>query len=337
MTCQAIKVLSKLHSLTNVEKGICVPFWFEKHEMRRFRRVDIPVKIYITPNEAIKDQHIFAYRIDYFPPSKQKKINNAKTEMHHWINLIQEQKDVLQPFFKDFEDYIEYFKKWVQALSEGRCPRMTKEDWLTFHAYAKGVQRIQTLETSAPKTFQYFNHLNQKLIAHFKHMAKCVEQSTSSQFVLPEPLSKSFAIDEMKRRFESSGAAKVPLIQSLYSLYLYMSYTFDAYGELLNDLSSNSPNPSSWPDAEVNLSAGGVSIKLDKRYKPNMRCNIDLYFPRNKRLLKFRSTLVRAFSVPEYQAECNAFNFDFPNGHDQHLIQMEIEQYEIRNSMSVAL
>lgn len=314
-----------------------MPFWFEKHEMRRFRRVDIPVKIYITPNEAIKDQQIFAYGIDYFPPTKIKKIKHAKKEMHHWVGLIQEQKDILQPFFEDFETYIEFFKDWVEALSEGRSPRGSKKDWLTFHAYAKGVQKVKTLETDAPKTFQYFDQLNQKLVAHFKHMAKCAEKSTSSQFVLPDALPDHFTIDDMKRRFESSKVAKVPLIQSLYHLYLYMSYTFDAYAELLKDLSWGQSPPSSWEDAEVNLSAGGLSIKLDKRYKPNMRCNISLYFTRTKRLLKFRSTLVRAFSVPEFQAECNAFNFDFPNGQDQHLIQTEIEQYEIRSSMSVAL
>lgn len=314
-----------------------MPFWFEKHETRRFRRVDIPVKIYISPNEAIKNQQIFAYGIDYFPPTKRKKIKDAQKEMHHWVGLIQEQKDILQPFFEDFEKYIEFFKDWVQAFSEGRSPRDNKSDWLTFHAYAKGVQRIQTLESAAPKTFQYFDHLNQKLVAHFQHMAKCAEKSTPSQFVLPEPLSTCFAIDDMKKRFESSKVAKVPLIQSLYRLYLYMSYTFDAYAELLQDLSSDQSPPSCWVDAEVNLSAGGLSIRLDKRYKPNMRCNISLYFTGSNRLIKFRSTLIRAFSVPEFQAECNAFNFDFPNGQDQHLIQMEIEQYEIRSSMSVAL
>ncbi|QBZ82490.1 hypothetical protein GHNINEIG_00520 [Hydrogenovibrio crunogenus] len=313
-----------------------MPFWFEKHEMRRFRRVDIPVKIYITPNEAIKDQQIFAYGIDYFPPTKIKKIKKAKREMHHWVGLIQEQKDILAPFFDDFETYIEFFKEWVQALSEGQSPRASKKDWLTFHAYAKGVQKIQSLATSAPKTFQYFERLNQKLITHFEHMAKCAEQSTSSHFVLPKMLPEHFAIDDMKKRFESPSAQKVPLIQSLYHLYLYMSYTFDAYGELLQDICSDQ-SPSSWPEAEVNLSAGGVSIKLDKRYKPNMRCKITLYFTGSKRLFKFQSTLIRAFSVPEFEAECNAFNFDFPNSQDQHLIQMEIEQFEIRNSMSVQL
>ncbi|MDG4811725.1 hypothetical protein P8629_01770 [Hydrogenovibrio sp. 3SP14C1] len=314
-----------------------MPFWFEKHEMRRFRRVDIPVKIYIKPHEAIKDQQIFAYGIDYFPPTKRKKIKEAQQEMHHWVGLIQEQKDILQPFFEEFETYIEFFKDWVQALSEGRSPRASKQDWLTFHAYGKGVQKIQTLKVSAPKTFQYFDHLNQKLMAHFQHVAKCAEQSSPSQFVQPEPVAKHFAVDDMKKRFESSTVSKAPLIQALCSLYLYMSYTFDAYEELIEDLCLEHSSSSFREDAEVNLSAGGLSIKLDKRYKPNMRCNIGLYFAGSKRLLKFRSTLVRAFSVPEFQAECNAFNFDFPNGHDQHLIQMEIERYEIESSMKVSL
>lgn len=48
-------------------------FWFENGDARRFPRIEMPVQIYISPVNPIRDKDIFGLGIDYFPPSVEKK------------------------------------------------------------------------------------------------------------------------------------------------------------------------------------------------------------------------------------------------------------------------
>lgn len=314
-------------------------YWFEKNDMRRFRRVDVPVRLLIVPSRPIQTGEIFTYGIDYFPPSVQKRLQFAQSKMHYWLSHIQEQQDVLAPVFAEFERYSRYFGGWVESVAlQGRSPRSEVASWLEFHAYGKGVQDLDDLKIHAPKTFQYFDLLNQKLQAYYRHFSACLEKSDAQQFCIPDPLENYFEIDGLAKNFAASvnHDQKVPLVQALYYLYLFTSYYFRAYAEMLNDLSPIS-SPKSWQEKEVNLSAGGLSVLLDKRYPANSRCDIHLFFPETEQRLDFEASFIRSFTAAHTHKETNAFNFNFPDGHSQKVVVFEIERYEIRSSMEVAV
>lgn len=313
-------------------------YWFEKNDMRRFRRVDIPARLLIVPSRPTRTGDIFTYGIDYFPPSVQKRLQHAQSKMHYWINHIQEQQDILAPVFAEFERYSRYFGGWVESVSQqARSPRTEVASWLEFHAYGKGVQDLEELKAHAPKTFQYFDLLNQKMQAYYRHFSTCLEKSDASQFQMPEPLESYFEIDGLAKNFAASvnHDQKVPLVQALYYLYLYTSYYFRAYDEMLNDFSPPA-SPKAWRQKEINLSAGGLSVLLDKRYPANSRCAIHLFFPDTGQRLDFEASFVRSFTASHTHKETNAFNFNFPDGHSQKVVVFEIERYEIRSSMAVA-
>lgn len=102
-------------------------FWFEKDDMRRFRRLNLPVKAVIRPEEGIQDAHIFAYGIDYFPPTVQTRIQKSKKALWHWVHHIQDQQEVLEPFFKDFEQYIAFFWRLGESVGQWSVPQTQPE------------------------------------------------------------------------------------------------------------------------------------------------------------------------------------------------------------------
>ncbi|NCN42781.1 MAG: hypothetical protein CO158_08845 [Piscirickettsiaceae bacterium CG_4_9_14_3_um_filter_43_564] len=306
-------------------------FWFEKDDMRRFRRLNLPVKAVIRPEEGIQDAHIFAYGIDYFPPTVQTRIQKSKKALWHWVHHIQDQQEVLEPFFKDFEQYIAFFGDWVNQLANGQSPRLNRKHWIAFHSYAKGVQRIQSINQSAPKTFQYFDALNHKMILYFQHLAGCFEGSTPHRFKTPSALPNQFVIDAKAKRFEPDTFQNVPLAQALYHLNALLSHYFIAYQHLIDDMTLPQ-TPHARPELEVNLSEGGAAIFVPKRFRASGRCKVTIYFSGLNQLLEMQSVLVRRMSDSRKNLECNAFDFVFPNAHYQHLIQLEIDRYEVAQS-----
>lgn len=311
-----------------------MPFWFEKEDARRFRRLDISIKAVVRPQESLKETPIFAYGIDYFPSSVQKRIKKSKKALRHWVSHIQDQQDILEPFFSDFERYIDFFGDWTHKLAQGQSPRMNRNDWLAFHGYAKGVQRIQSINQSAPKTFQYFDALNHKMILHFQHLSGCFESSNATSFKAPPPLPSNFVIDQKAKRFEPDTFQNVPLAQALYHLNALMAHYFNAYQNLVDDMTL-SRTPQNWPKLELNLSECGAAIFVPKRFSADKRYKMLFYFDSFNRALEMPSVLVRSIYDQNRNLECNAFDFVFPNSHYQRLIQLEIDRYEITQSKKV--
>lgn len=313
-----------------------MPFWFEKGEHRRFSRIDLPVKVFVTPINLKADKQIFGLGIDYFPPTVQKKIESAREQTFYWFKHIQEQQDVLEPVFKDLMLAADYLGDWVRYVSDGRSPKEDMIEWRRFVSYAKGVESVGALQESAPKTFQYLDQMNQKIRAYFKNFAVCIDKSSPRKFVVDDSLPQEFAVDEMMAKFTDPSFSKIPLVQSLFHLNAYLNAVFDAYGEFIRDYYFRQ-NPKAWEMQTVNISAGGVSMIMPKRFKPSTHCDAYFYFAESERLLTVRSILVRTCSDWKESQECNAFNFEFPDLQDQLFIQQEIERFEIHNSMKVPL
>lgn len=311
-------------------------FWFEKGELRRFNRVTLPAKVFVTPAKPIRDKQILALGIDYFPPSVQKKIAADEEKTHYWFDHIQEQQTVLKPVFEELMQAVTIFGEQVKAISYGKTPKADPQAWQAFCQKAKGAPSVAGLKESAPKTYEYLHAMNLQLKTHYVHLAKCLDASTPTQFNLGPSLPSDFKIDEMMARFQAPIYAKIPLVQALLFLHQFMQHHFAAYVEMIKDHQLRQ-NLNRLDEQAVNLSAGGVSMLLNKRFAPNTRCDVYFLFEESNRFLSVRSTLVRAELDKGFHQECNAFNFDFPEGSDQMLIQQEIERFEILNSLEVSL
>lgn len=310
--------------------------WFQKGYLRRFPRISMPLRIFVNPIKPIKDQHIFAFDLDYFPPTVRKKIEQSQQSLAHWVSHIQEQQDVLNPVFLELQGAVVYFGQCVESMSKGVSPKASRTDGLTFGCYLAGVASITGLKVTAPKTYQYFEQMNQKLKVYFQNMAFCIEGSTPTQLMVENPLPESMMIDDMVARFEAGAFAKIPLSQSLLHLHYLMEHYFQAYRELLKDGLSRQ-NPNAWPEVEVNISACGLSVCLEKRFKPNVRYDAYFYFAEKKRLMSVKAVLVRTFSDMVGFKEHNAFNFEFDEPLDQNFLQSEVERYEVKQSLQVPL
>lgn len=312
-------------------------YWFEKGESRRFPRIDMPVQTHITPTNPIRDNEIFALGIDYFPPSVEKKIQKTKLEIWHWVKNIQEQKDILEPVFIETVDLIDSFGEVIKGASHGKNPENEEQpNPIIFQQLCTGFQKIFTLREPAPKTFQYFEQMNQKFLVFSQNLVYSLKKSTSSKFVSTMKFQTDFNIDKTIASFDKPKFKKVPLAQALFYLSQYLNIHLEAYLEYLQDLQPIKSARKA-PLKDVNISACGLAIKANKRFTIGCKVDVFFYFPDTDEALKLKSTIVRSASLPKEETECTALDYYFPDGKDQNIIQRQIELRQLHRCPEIAL
>lgn len=308
-------------------------FWFEKGELRRFSRINMTLKAFITPVTPIKDKQVLALGINYFPPSVVQKKTQYHKQLNHWVQHIQEQREVLEPVFQEMVASVVFLEKIINQISKGHNPCENETDWQQILCYVEGVKSVDSLKETAPKTYQFFDAINQKLSTFYLNLSQCLQKATSSLFPVTNSLPLNFEIDKKVANFAAPKFSNIPLVQAIYSLTCLMDVYFDAYKEFIKDYYFRQ-NPKAWEEVDVNISSGGVSFLTPKRYHSGMRYTAYFYFVAQSRLMTVSTTFVRSETLPELEMECNGFNFEFPESQDQHFLQLAIEQKVIQDCLT---
>lgn len=311
-------------------------FWFENGDARRFPRIDMPVQVFITPTKPIRDKQVYAMGIDYFPPSVEKKIQKTKLDLWHWIKHIQEQKDILEPVFLEVVDLIDTFGEVIRGASIGKNPNTDSKGQLTLQQLINGFLGAQTLQDPAPKTFKYFDLMNQKYKVYANNFVESLTQSSPTHFALNLKFQTEYDIDKTISNFENAKFKQVPLAQALFYLAQYINLHLEIYTHFLKDLVPKR-TPKQWGTESTSISACGMALKVPKRFPLNAKLETYFYFPETEEVLKLKATVVRNSSLPKEHIECNALDFDFPSNQDQRLIERQLERFQISRCLEFTL
>lgn len=303
-------------------------YWFEKRELRRFRRIELPLKLFVTPSDPIKNAEIFALGIDYFPKTTEIKIQRHHQKLLYWVNHIQEQKEILEPVFLQVITACELLGEAVAYISQGKNPFNDRAFASKIVHNVKTIGFIATLEEPAPKTFQYFFEIEKKITHHFKLLAMSLHNSTNVKYQSYKPETTVFKIDDMTRRFTQGKFQKIPLVQSIY----YMNALVDDYCNILHELNEDyylRDHPEDWQLLNISLSAGGFSAYYHKRFLPGKPLKTYLYLDNANRVMNVSTSFARNQSNMPDLKELNAFYFDFPDPQDQRFLEMQIERLQL--------
>lgn len=312
-------------------------YWFEKGESRRFPRISMPIQVHITPITPIRSLDIYALGINYFPPSVEKKIQQTKLDVWHWVKRIQEQKDILDPVFIEAVDLIDNFGEVIKAAQQGRNPELSDpKDPVILQKLFTGFQKIFALQEPAPKTFYYFDQMNQKFLVYAQNLVFSLKKSSPGKFVSTMDFQTDFELDNTIANFSKPKFKQVPLAQALFYLARYLDLHINAYVEYLNDLQPLKTARKA-PTKNVDISACGLAVKSNKRFPLGCKVNVLLYFADTNEALKLSSTIVRSATVHGEETECNAVDYYFPNGKDQNIIQRQIELQQLYRCPDVTL
>jgi len=305
-----------------------VAFWFDKNELRRFSRIDMPVKLLITPEAPIINMEIFALGIDYFPNSVNKDIRQNHQQLLHWVNHIQEQKEILQPVFLQVIDASEILGEAIKMVSQGRNPLLDEQISKNLMNNLKSIGRINTLEEPAPKTFQYFSEIEKKLTYFYRLLLLSLHKSTNKTYHSFDPAIPSFKIDEMTKKFSQPAFQKIPLVQSIY----YMHKLVDSFCKVLKEMNLDyylRENPQAWPIENIRVSAGGFSALYKKRYLSGKPLRFCFSIAGTQRDITVKALLARCVTNTQKKAEHNAFYFEFPDAQDQKYMELEVERRQL--------
>lgn len=302
--------------------------WFQKNELRRFPRIDMPVRLFITPEKPIRTLEIFALGIDYFPSSVSKQIKHNHKQFTYWVRHIQEQKDILEPVFLQIMDAAQILGKSVEMISVGRSPLNDEEMAEKISINLKTIGNISGLEEPAPKTHNYLFELEKKLTHFYRLLFISLHKSTSQNYHSFNPTGHQFKIDEMTSRFDQPAYQKIPLIQAINFMNKLVSNYCEAFQELNLDYYSLD-NPKAWKRSKVNLSSGGIAALYPKRFLPGKPLMSKMYFDGHNRVMEVKTVFARSEPKHEESAEMNAFYFEFPHAQDQTFLTMEIERYQV--------
>ena len=308
--------------------------WFRKGNARRFHRVDMPVRYFIVPRSPIRDREIYATGADYFPASLLSRIEANKDMTMQFVNRIQDQNALLTEIFEEIIQFIEFFGECARSISSGQNPRQDPSYWMRVKEHQQGFKQAIRIKASSPKTFQYLQMIEDKYLTFLNRIVESIDKSTPIHFYVSGHLPVGFKVDEMVSVFQAPKFEKIPLIQAI----LYLSKFMDAYLEIyrqINDDNYLKQFPLEWALKQVNASASGLAVHMDKLYELYSRVDVFLYFEEQDRVLPFEGTVVDIRTDESKQMERIAINFEFPNGRDQDFLQQEIQKQEIKECMNI--
>ncbi|MDG6777191.1 PilZ domain-containing protein [Thiomicrorhabdus sp. zzn3] len=294
----------------------------------------MPVRYFIVPASPLEDCEIYATGVDYFPETVQNKINAYKFTVHHWAHRIQEHAEILVPIFNEMVEYMEFFGDSTKMIAQGRNPLKNSQSKLRLQSHLQGFKRIKQIHASSPKTYQYLTMIEEKYLAFLRSMLWSLEHSSPTQFTVEKRLPQGFKVDEVMPLFEAPKFAKIPLIQTLSSVYNYMNAYLEVFRQIHDD-NSLRQHPEEWPVRTANVSASGIAVNLEKRFPNYSNVDVLLYFPEDEQVLQFEGSIVDIRSDEKTQTERIAINFEFPDGALQDYLQTQIQKQEVKECMSI--
>lgn len=302
---------------------------------RRFHRVDMSARYFITPSSPIRDREIYATGTNYFPKSMLKLIASRKTMALISIQKIQQNKILLNNIFSEIIDCIDFFGKCLKDITSGKNPKHDLTYWIKVKDQQKGFKQAEPLEANSPKTFGYIKLIEQKYLTFLNAMIQSIDASSHTHFYVKGRLPSGFKVEELLVEFQNPKLQKIPLVQALLHTTELMETYLEIYHQI-NDDNYLKQFPKEWPYKQVNISAGGIAVFMNKGFELYSRVDVYLYFEDNNKLLFFDGTVVGYRTVEGYQ-ERIAINFEFPNGHNQMYLQQEIQKCEIEECMNIPL
>ncbi len=297
---------------------------------RRFFRVDMPMHILVTSSVPLPNAEIYAIGIDYFTPKISALIEKQLSDTNSWADKIQEQKEILQPLSEEIIESIQILGQGTKRLSNGENPKKDISFWLLVEKKKLGFENLNDLKKIAPKTYAYFKLIEDKFLYYLNCFIENVTDSNLEIFADNSNLSQQeFKIDKLIKGFSNPNYDKIPLVQSIIALSNLMDTHLSIFRELNNDFSIRK-RPQNWPLEKVNISASGVSLSMAKRFRNKGRLNIFIYFPDDKKILKFDGSIANIFNIDSPTKEKTAINFDFPDGKSQQILVFKIQEYELK-------
>lgn len=310
--------------------------WFHRGNSRRFFRIDMPIKIFIIPSAPIQDYEIYASGINYFPGYIEKEIETYSDQTLYWMERIQEHKQVTSALFHECLNDIEFLGYCIKTITRGLNPRKDPNFKETLNHHLQGFSSIETIHDSAPKTYNYFKMIEEKYMIFMYAIGEAVMNSTPDKFSGDHNLPTKFKSDRIETIFSSEEVEKVPLVQAILNLNRLLTLYTDIYRQINHD-SVLRQYPEDWTVHQTNISASGVALYFNKRFKLFEKVDVLIQLPLNKEILFFNGNVVDIRWTDKENQERVAINFDFPDGKYQNLLQNEIQRYEIEECMSIAL
>ena len=310
--------------------------WFRKGNARRFHRVDMPVRYFILPSSPLEEREIYASGADYFPSVIQKKIVHSKNDAIRSLSKLQNQKDLLTEIVTSVMADIEFYGNCLENISKGFHPKKDPQYSMQINGKLRGFESILKIKESSPKTYIYFQMIEEKFLAFLNVLVESINQSDQNNYFTNQELPFGFKLDETIHQFKHEKYAKIPLVRTILDLAELLECYLDVHRQIHDD-SFLVNTPQNWPLQMASLSASGVAVKMPKLFKIYSRVNVFFYFEHADKQIRFEGNVVDIRDANDEYAERIAINFEFPNGADQSFIQQEIQKEEVRECMQFDL
>ncbi|WFE69045.1 PilZ domain-containing protein [Thiomicrospira sp. R3] len=300
--------------------------------VRRFFRISMPLRSYVTPRSPITDRDILATGANYYPDSIVTQINHQKVMVNRALNKVQESKEVIMAIFSEVLDHLEFYEECLVELSRGYNPKKDTGKLFKINSHLEGLQKINLLKNSSPKTFKYLKLIEEKYIYFLQRLDEVLNHSTPDSFFAPNPLPVGFKLDEFCEKLADPKYDAIPLLQAIIQTSKLLNLYTEMFRNLHNDHSQRQ-HPESWVLEPANVSASGIALKLRKGLKLNERVDVLIYFKDDERLLLFEGIVVNIQTDEESYYERVAMNFEFPNGRDQTYLLARIQKHELNQCL----
>ena len=295
--------------------------WFRNRNKRRFFRKVMPAKVLLKPH-YVSTTKIVSNGVNYTPEFVEAQFELLLSTIKREGHKVQEHKEVLVAIANQFTEAFRYFFTLLKAITEGAEIRDDLVLWGRRAEFLNGVDLSEMVKEE--KTYKMLSLLNEKYTISLQQLVEVIEHS-NQHFIHSVHWQNQFDLEETKAQLEDDKFARIPLAQLIISLIHAIDYVVDIFHDFLADYQKGS-NPRYWRDYSVNISAGGLSLRMKKQY--NKFDSLDVFLQISGHLFKFDGKIVDLFDCRDGM-ETVAIDFEFPDGGAQNRLVSLIQLSEL--------
>lgn len=301
---------------------------------RRFHRLDFQTQVLVAPGEFDSFKDIYCGNVVYYSRHVLGRHGYLKNAILEDLSHIDRFQDQLSALVNEFFDAIDFFAHANKQLSEGLNPLKDAIYLLRVNQFKEYTNELNRFSEDSPKTHSFLVAIYNKYFYYLDMLVQVLKQSTPSYLVVPNANHwPEFDSEKNFQALSTESGLRVPLIRMI----CHMTEMLDLHTSVLKDICldcSAKVDPRNWNQAWVNLSEGGVSIDVQKKFRVHERVELFCWLPATRRSINLKGTIVRIDAREEMFADHVAIDFKLPGELLQRYIRKEIQNQELQRLSS---
>ena len=258
----------------------------------------------------VSSTDIYSNGIDYINQSVPSRVAQEKKIIQQNLHLLDSHRDIILAVCEEAFEQLELSLSLIEGFSKGEDVKRRQSYWTHRERLSSGLLKVKLLKVPAPKTYQFFKQIEDKIIQFNQALQTAIIQAEKHRLVfgdIQKILSFKSSIDQLAHKVNQEAY----LVKVIVHLNALVDAVFKPFQNLASDYSLQN-HPELWVEKWVNGSAAGFANYDQRAYPLLSWVDIKVDLKNLGEVATFEAKVVKTQYDKKHRQNFTAFEFYFP-------------------------